>query len=131
MTNIVQIKTPQTESFVNITNIANEFCIKENRQEGILHIFTQHTTCGLTINENADPSVQSDLLRRLSQFIPVYDKQDRHGEGNSAAHLKSSLLGFSVSVPLIDGQLALGCWQGIYLVEFDGPRTRNIIISVS
>lgn len=94
--------------------------------EGLCHIFTPHTTCALTINENADPAVRHDLIAKLDALIPQDETYYQHGEGNSDAHLKASLLGFMQSVPVRDGQLDLGTWQGIYLAEFDGPRTRRV-----
>jgi len=96
---------------------------------GLVHLYTPHTTCGLTINENADPDVATDLLCRLEQLVPWSSLQDRHGEGNSAAHLKSSLLGCNLTLPVEQGRLKLGTWQGVYLCEFDGPRRRNLILT--
>ncbi len=89
-----------------------------------------HTTAGLTINENADPDVTIDLLNSLERLVPVNGNY-RHAEGNSDAHLKASLMGFSLMVPIIDGRLALGTWQGIYFCEFDGPRQRKLLIGIS
>jgi secondary thiamine-phosphate synthase enzyme len=96
--------------------------------DGICVVFVQHTTCGLTVNENADPDVQSDMLGFLERLIPQYDKHFKHGEQNSDAHIKSSLVGSSVTVPFDNEKLALGRWQGIYLCEFDGPRERKLMI---
>ena len=93
---------------------------------GVCHVFSQHTTAGLTVNENADPDVRHDLLAKLERLVPERESFYRHGEGNSAAHLKGALVGFSVAVPVVDGRLALGTWQGIYLCEFDGPRSRRV-----
>ena len=95
---------------------------------GICVVFTQHTTCGLTINENADPDVQSDMLGFLRRLIPQYEPNFKHFEHNSDAHIKSSLVGSSVTIPFADGELMLGRWQGIYLCEFDGPRERRVLI---
>ena len=97
--------------------------------EGVCVLFTQHTTCGLTINENADPDVKSDMLGFLRKLIPQYYEDFRHFEHNSDAHIKSSLVGSSVTVPFSNGKLLLGRWQGIYLCEFDGPRERTILIT--
>ncbi len=108
--------TPEVSRIVKETGLKN----------GIIHVFVLHTTCGLTINENADPDVIHDLLHRLDSLAPWKDSKDRHMEGNSAAHLKSSLLGSSVSVPVQNGSLVLGTWQGIFFGEFDGPRTRSV-----
>src|SRR5690606_14518790 len=93
--------------------------------DGWVTIFVPHTTCGLTINENADSDVCRDLLMKLERLIPREDGY-RHGEGNSDAHLKSSLMGVSVRVPVEKGRVRMGTWQGIFLCEFDGPRTREV-----
>lgn len=98
--------------------------------DGICVLFTQHTTCGLTINENADPDVQSDMLGLLKRLIPQYEPNFKHFEHNSDAHIKSSLMGSSVTVPFEKGKLSLGRWQGIYLCEFDGPRERTVLVKV-
>ena len=95
---------------------------------GICVLFVQHTTCGLTVNENADPDVQSDMLGFFRRLIPRFDPNFKHGEHNSDAHIKSSLVGSSVTIPFEDGKLVLGRWQGIYLCEFDGPRTRRVVM---
>lgn len=98
--------------------------------DGICVLFTQHTTCGLTINENADPDVQSDMLGFLKRLIPQYEPNFKHFEHNSDTHVKSSLVGSSVTVPFENGKLSLGRWQGIYLCEFDGPRERTVLVKV-
>jgi len=97
---------------------------------GVVTLFVPHTSAGITINENADPDVTTDMLDWLRRLIPR-DAGFRHAEGNSDAHLKSSLVGTSVQVPLVDGRLLLGQWQGIYLCEFDGPRLRQLEVVVS
>jgi len=97
---------------------------------GICVLFVQHTTCGLTINENADPDVKSDMIGFLNQLIPQYDEHFKHFEHNSDAHIKSSMVGSSVTIPFENGKLALGRWQGIYLCEFDGPRERTVLMKV-
>lgn len=96
--------------------------------DGVVVCFTQHTTCGLTINENADPDVQSDMLGFLQQLIPQHESNFKHFEHNSDAHIKSSLVGASATVPFENGKLLLGRWQGIYLCEFDGPRERTVLV---
>lgn len=97
---------------------------------GVCVCFTQHTTCGMTVNENADPDVQSDTLGFLRRLIPQYEPNFKHFEHNSDAHIKSSLVGSSVTVPFENGRLLLGRWQGIYLCEFDGPRERKVVVRV-
>jgi len=101
----------------------------EGKDGCCIHLFSLHTTCGLTINENADPAVMKDMIDALGRLVPQ-DYPYRHGEGNSDAHVKSSLVGGSLTVPLSAGRLVLGTWQGIYLMEFDGPRERRIALTV-
>jgi secondary thiamine-phosphate synthase enzyme len=96
----------------------------------LVHVFCLHTTCGITINENADPDVMKDIMDGLDRLAPAGHSY-RHREGNSDAHIKSSLVGCSVTVPLSAGKPVLGTWQGIYLMEFDGPRERKIAVSVA
>ena len=115
---------------LDITAEAEKFVRDQPGEEGILVLFTQHTTCGLTINENADPDVKSDMLGFLARLIPQYEPNFKHFEHNSDAHIKSSLVGSSVTVPFSKGKLLLGRWQGIYLCEFDGPRTRKVLLMV-
>ena len=110
---------------INITGQINAL-IPAHIKYGICHIFCQHTTAGLTINENADPDVKHDLLRKLDALIPKNENYYRHCEGNSAAHLKSSLFGVSLAIPIRNGKLHLGTWQGVYFCEFDGPRSRQV-----
>lgn len=111
---------------VNITASVREVLKDSGLQEGIVVIDCPHTTAGMTINENADPDVVRDLLKALEAMVPDLDYQ--HAEGNSPAHLKASLMGSSVTVPVTHGELALGTWQGIYFCEFDGPRTRRFYV---
>lgn len=113
---------------VEITADVQKLVLESDQAEGVCVLFTQHTTCGLTINENADPDVKSDMLGFLQRLIPQYEPHFRHFEHNSDAHIKSSLVGSSVSVPFADGKLLLGRWQGIYLCEFDGPRERKVLM---
>lgn len=114
------------EEMIDITSKVESHLPEGN---GICVLFTQHTTCGLTINENADPDVKSDMLGFLKRLIPQYEPNFQHFEHNSDAHIKSSLVGSSVTVPFENGRLGLGRWQGIYLCEFDGPRERKILVT--
>ena len=98
--------------------------------DGVCVLFVQHTTCGLTVNENADPDVQRDMLGFLERLVPQHDPEFRHAEQNSDAHIKSSLVGSAVTVPFAEGRLVLGRWQGIYLCEFDGPRERTVVMKI-
>lgn len=101
----------------------------KGRDGSLLHLFCTHTTCGLLINENADPDVMKDLLEAFERLAPR-NYGYAHGEGNSDAHIKSSLTGHSLTIPFHEGKPVLGTWQGIYLMEFDGPRERRIILTL-
>lgn len=117
------------EEFLNVTSQVREALHKSGVENGICLVYCPHTTAGMTINENADPDVVTDLLFALDRTYP--DRPEfRHAEGNSAAHLKSSVLGCSVTVPVEKGNLVLGIWQGIYFCEFDGPRTRKFYVKI-
>lgn len=122
-----QIMTPK-EGFVEITAMVKNELSGSGMSDGLCHVFVPHTTAGITINENADPDVVGDMLAALDKMVPTL--AFRHAEGNSPAHIKASMLGSSVSVPVKDGRLILGTWQGIYLCEFDGPRRRSIVLTV-
>ncbi len=124
----ISVKTTARTQFVNITTRVQEAVARTGVREGICLVFVSHTTAAVTINENADPSVMTDIEKELNRIVPFEDGYD-HTEGNSAAHLKSSLVGCSCSVPIEAGRLALGTWQGIYFCEFDGPRSRKVWIT--
>jgi secondary thiamine-phosphate synthase enzyme len=121
-----QVNTP-AEGFVDITGKVAAALKAAGTGSGLCHVFVAHTTAAITINENADPDVVADMLAGLDKMVPRLPY--RHAEGNSPAHIKASLLGSSVTVPLRDGRLYLGTWQGIYLCEFDGPRRRTVAVS--
>lgn len=123
----LSVHSSKREEMIEITGEVQKFVKASESADGICILYTQHTTCGLTINENADPDVKSDMLGFLSRLIPQYEENFKHFEHNSDAHIKSSLVGSSVSVPFEDGKLLLGRWQGIYLCEFDGPRERKVL----
>ncbi len=122
------VKSNGREELIEISQKVSEFVPKTG--EGIISLFTQHTTCGLTINENADPDVKHDILLFLRETIPQFYSGFRHFEDNSDAHLKSSLMGSSVIIPYANGRLQLGRWQGIYLCEFDGARERSVLVQI-
>jgi secondary thiamine-phosphate synthase enzyme len=126
--NTLKVQSRQREEMIEITAEVEKHL--PDGGEGICVLFTQHTTCGLTINENADPDVKRDMLLFLKNTIPQYYNGFRHFEHNSDAHLKSSLVGSSVTVPFENGKLLLGRWQGIYLCEFDGARERKVLMMV-
>ena len=107
-----------------------EKLVPSNLKAGICQIYSTHTTAGITINENADPDVRHDITGALDEMVSWDNPLFRHGEGNSAAHIKASMVGFSQCVPIADGRLCLGTWQGLYFCEFDGPRNRNVIVNI-
>ena len=125
----IHIKTHSRTELVDITSDVNTAVQKYGVKEGICLVYVPHTTAGVTINENADPSVQKDILNELNKVIPR-DGHYTHMEGNADAHIKSTLVGSSVSVPVSGSKLALGTWQGIYFCEFDGPRSREAFIQI-
>lgn len=127
---MITVNSSKREQMLDITDEVQRTVTAGGQSEGICVLFTQHTTCGMTINENADPDFQSDMLGFLQKLIPQYEPDFRHFEHNSDAHIKSSLVGSSVTVPFENGKLLLGRWQGIYLCEFDGPCERSIIVSI-
>jgi secondary thiamine-phosphate synthase enzyme len=125
----LEIRTSDRQSFEDITERVQRIVTQSNVQDGLCYLFCLHTTAGLTLNENWDPSVQHDMGLALDDMVP--QRGDfRHSEGNSPAHLKTSLVGASQIVFVEGGQLVLGTWQGIYLAEFDGPRTRKVLVKV-
>jgi secondary thiamine-phosphate synthase enzyme len=123
------VKTSQRNEFVDVTSEVARAVNDSGVSDGIVTVFVPHTTAGVTINENADPSVVRDILTALTRIVPETGDY-RHGEGNSDAHIKASMMGFSVQVIVEDGQLAMGTWQGIYFCEFDGPRSRKVWVKV-
>lgn len=123
----VQVKTGQREEFVDITGVVRDFVAKSGIDEGIVFLYVPHTTAAVTINENADPDVKRDILYKLNKEIPQSDGY-HHGEGNSDAHVKSSLVGPSLQLIITGGNVLLGTWQGIYFCDFDGPRTRKLYL---
>jgi len=127
----LQIQTHRQAQFVDITEHVQQIVREQGVHDGIAHVYCPHTTCGLTLQENADTGVQHDMLLLLSRLAPRDDSQYRHIEDNSASHLQASLMGFSQTVFVQEGQLVLGRWQGIYLCEFDGPRRRTVLVKLS
>ena len=125
------IKTERHTQFVEITEQVQSVVSESGVKEGTCICFVPHTTAGITINENADPDVVADMIYALERAVPWKDSHYRHGEGNTAAHVKSSMMGHSVQVFVRGGRLQFGTWQGIYLCEFDGPRTRKVWVTVT
>jgi len=125
-----EVNTGARQQLLEITDQVAEQARRSAVNSGLCFVYCPHTTAGLTINENADPDVRCDILHALDRLVPLRDPAYRHAEGNSAAHVKASMVGFTVTIPIISGRLALGTWQGIYLCEFDGPRRRTVRIMV-
>jgi secondary thiamine-phosphate synthase enzyme len=124
------VTTRQHTQMVDITAEVQRVVAGNGTQDGVALIFCPHTTAGLTINENADPSVCTDIMETLERMVP-WRANYRHTEGNAAAHVKSSLVGHSLTVLVEAGRLVLGTWQGIFFCEFDGPRSRQVLVQVS
>ncbi|HXK98648.1 secondary thiamine-phosphate synthase enzyme YjbQ [Acetomicrobium sp.] len=122
-----ELRTKAREEFVDITRTVEEDVRSSGLKEGLCVVYVPHTTAAVTINEDADPSVKEDILRQLKVLVPR-DGNYSHGEGNSDAHIKSSLLGVSQIIPIHEGRLVLGTWQGIFFCEFDGPRSRRFYV---
>lgn len=120
-----EFETKGREGMINIDQPVQQAVEELHISDGIVTVFCPHSTAAITINESDDPAVQKDILQRLNQLVPMNLEYD-HLEGNSDAHIKSSLLGCSVQVPVVAGRIELGTWQAIYFCEFDGPRKRKV-----
>ena len=124
------VKTQSRNQMLDVTDRVRDLIMQCSIRFGMAIVFVPHTTAAITINENADPDVKSDLLQKLSALIPKNEAFYEHNEGNSDSHLKTSLVGNSVTVLIENGVLVLGRWQGIYFCEFDGPRDREMMIKL-
>ena len=127
----LSISTRSREQLVDVTPQVADAVRESGVKDGVATLFVPHTTAAITINENADPSVVADILKGLSGLVPRVASYYRHSEGNSDSHIKASLIGASLQVLIEGSRLVLGTWQGIYLCEFDGPRTRKLLVTVS
>lgn len=127
----LEMHTKAHTEFRDITEEVQAAVGRSKVRSGTALIFVPHTTAGLTINENADPDVTGDIMATLERMVPWRQAHYRHNEGNSAAHIKASMMGFSAAVPIENGALVLGVWQALYFCEFDGPRTRQVWVQVS
>jgi secondary thiamine-phosphate synthase enzyme len=125
----ITIKTNTQTQILDITAQVQKIVSESEITEGLCCVFVPHTTAGVTINENADPSVKQDIIMELNKVIP-FDDNYSHSEGNSAAHIKASIIGSSVNIPLKNNNLLLGTWQGICFCEFDGPRQRHFYVKI-
>jgi secondary thiamine-phosphate synthase enzyme len=126
---IISVKSSKKTEMIDITADVERIIFDSKIREGLLMIFVPHTTAGIIINENADPTVKDDILTTLNKIVPA-DGNYRHMEGNSAAHIKSSLVGSSELIAIKDGHVVLGTWQGIFFCEFDGPRLRKVHVNI-
>lgn len=122
----LSVRTQRRSQMVDITDQVQQAC--GDIADGYVIVYVPHTTAGVTIQENADPDVQHDLLRKLDTLVPKHESYYQHAEGNSDSHLKTAMVGNSATVLIEKGRLVLGTWQGIYLCEFDGPRTREVVV---
>jgi len=125
----LNIKSRSKTEFIDITDDIHEAIKESGVKSGVCYIYVPHTTAGVTINEGADPSVKRDILTTLNRLIP-FEGDYQHMEGNSAAHIKSSLVGVSANILIEDGRAVLGTWQSVYFCEFDGPRHRRAIVKI-
>ncbi len=123
------IESHEKMQFIELTSKINNILKRSNINDGVCLVYTPHTTAGITINENADPDVVSDMIVQLNKIVPFRDNYN-HLEGNSAAHIKSSIIGNSKNIIISNGKLLLGTWQGVYFTEFDGPRKRKVLIKL-
>jgi len=121
MLNRLSIRTHSRSELMDITGLVRDVVHKSKIENGVCYVFVPHTTAGITINENADPSVRQDILAELDKLVP-WQGDYSHLEGNAAAHIKASLVGSSETIPVEKGDLVLGTWQGVFFAEFDGPR---------
>ncbi len=126
----ITVSSKSREELIDITEHVRKVVGKSGVADGLCVVYVPHTTAGLTVNENADPDVSRDMLAALGRLVPRDDPDYRHAEGNSDSHLKSTLVGFSHVIPISDGALTLGTWQGIFFCEFDGPRRRSALVQI-
>lgn len=126
----LEITTRARSEMLDITGEIRKIAKDSGIKDGICYLYVPHTTAGITINEDADPDVIRDIIDTLERIVP-WDGSYRHSEGNSAAHIKASLMGPSKSIPIENGEILLGRWQGIFFCEFDGPRSRKIILKLT
>ncbi len=129
MSSQFSVSTNSSTEMVNISSQVQNELKRTDIKSGICTVYVPHTTAGITINEGADPAVARDMVMESNKIVPLQDEY-AHAEGNSAAHIKTSLFGSSVQIPVEEGRLSLGTWQSVFLCEFDGPRNRRVIVQV-
>jgi len=125
----IDLKTVARFAMIDITGRVRDLLRKTGFRNGACIVYVPHTTAGVMVNENADPDVPADILSSLDRLVPLNDRY-RHREGNAAAHVKSALVGVSQTVPVEEGDLVLGTWQALFFCEFDGPRTRKVLVKL-
>lgn len=126
---ILDVRTTQDQQFIDLTRDVQRLVEEKQVSDGLVLVYVPHTTAGVTINENSDPDVVRDMIHSLNQVLPV-EGDYHHYEGNSHAHIKASFMGSSCTIPIVNGQLLLGTWQGVYFCEFDGPRHRKVHVKI-
>ncbi len=129
MSKALNVRSKSKTEFIDITEDIRSLIKESGIQHGVCHIYVPHTTAGVTINEGADPAVKRDIIAALNRMIP-FEGDYQHMEGNSAAHIKSTLVGIAQIVLIEDGKLLLGTWQSVYFCEFDGPRHRRVLVKI-
>lgn len=129
MVSTLEIISKSRTELIDITSKITDKVRKSGVKSGVCYIFVPHTTAGITINEDADPSVVKDIIMKLNKLVPVKDNYS-HSEGNSDAHIKSTIIGTSLTLFIENNSLLLGTWQGVYFCEFDGPRTRKVFVKI-
>jgi len=123
------VRSKHKADVIDVTDRVQQLVSESGVEAGLCHVYVVHTTAGVFINENADPDVMTDVLTTLDALVP-WENGYRHAEGNAAAHIKATLIGTSQTIPVVEGRLALGRWQGIYFAEFDGPRERQVQVTI-
>lgn len=126
----IEVRTGSREELVDIGDRVREVVRESGVREGVVCLWALHTTCALTVNENADPDVPRDMVRKMQEMVPRTEPYYRHAEGNSDSHVKTSLFGPGLTLLVHEGKVVLGRWQGIFLAEWDGPRTRKVALQL-
>lgn len=126
----IEVRTGSREELVDIGDRVREVVRESGVREGVVCLWALHTTCALTVNENADPDVPRDMVRKMQEMVPRTEPYYRHAEGNSDSHVKTSLFGPGLTLLVHEGTVVLGRWQGIFLAEWDGPRTRKVALQL-
>lgn len=126
MFEILEVRTSSRDQMVDIGSQVRDLVARSGVREGVIHLWSMHTTCALTVNENADPDVARDMVWKMGRLVPRNEPEFRHREGNSDSHVKTSLFGPGLTLLIHEGAIVLGTWQGVFLAEWDGPRNRRV-----